>query len=434
MQRGAAAQRACASARRGASPPRGAAGAADWARGLGIHFRFSGSRFPTPSVDTCASRARASPRRRARRAPRPPARRSRPCLWRRRCTSRSRFRGPRCLATRSRRGDPRALRIGLARSRRALPLGLAAQVREDRRRVSPPRALRVRRERRRARLARLALLHHLLLETAVRLEERLGGKPHLGVGGGGGGRAARLRVQRLARSRAAASKTRLVLPPLRLERLRVLGSLRGEPRVELRLLFPPLALARHGRPRGASLRAPPRLCARPAPASPRARRAAGSPPPPRRASRRSPSPRGTPPAPSGGGPGGSPRPRTATPSSDPVARRSRSVGKRRSRHGSSPRRPSSDSAKTVPEQRDVPRRSPAKALPERARRRRAPLAAAEDRGRGPCLRHRRRRRPTASTRPAASRAYAPGRPPGSLPKTPPARRDRAPPPRANRVA
>ena len=52
----------------------------------------------------------------------------------------------------------------------------------------------------------------------------------------------------------------------------------------------------------------------------------------------------------------------------------------------------------------TPRRSPAKALPERARRRRAPLAAAEDRGRGPCLRHRRRRRPTASTRKVA-RAY-----------------------------
>ena len=141
-------------------------------------------------------------------------------------------------------GTRRALRIGLARSRRALPLGLAAQVREDRRRVSPPRALRVRRERRRARLARLALLHHLLLETAVRLEERLGGKPHLGVGGGGGGRAARLRVQRLAALASRRVKTRLVLPPLRLERLRVLGSLRGEPRVELRLLFSPLALAR----------------------------------------------------------------------------------------------------------------------------------------------------------------------------------------------
>jgi hypothetical protein len=141
-------------------------------------------------------------------------------------------------------GTRRALRIGLARSRRALPLGLAAQVREDRRGVPAPRALRVRRERRRARLARLALLHHLLLEPTVRLEERLGGKPHLGVGGGCGGRAARLRVQRLAALASRRVQTRLVLPPLRFERLRVLGSLHGEPRVELRLLVPPLALAR----------------------------------------------------------------------------------------------------------------------------------------------------------------------------------------------
>ena len=57
-------------------------------------------------------------------------------------------------------------------------------------------------------------------------------------------RAARLRVQRLAALASRRVKTRLVLPPLRLERLRVLGSLRGEPRVELRLLFPPLARAR----------------------------------------------------------------------------------------------------------------------------------------------------------------------------------------------
>ena len=61
-----------------------------------------------------------------------------------------------------------------------------------------------------------------------------------------------------------------VLPPLRLERRRVLGSLRGEPRLEFLLLVPAARARKPGRLRGARLRAPPRLGARPAPAAPRA--------------------------------------------------------------------------------------------------------------------------------------------------------------------